>query len=278
MVYSSLQPKIILNTNSSSYHFFPKIIGIFFRFLDYFRLLPRRIYRLVKYVFRGFWNLRWLYLDGVAKTFRNRPLHKIGYWMSEVAVSFLEVFGIGEIYETICDFTKPNSRPLYDWEIKLAEEIFGDSINYQRVRIDESAHIGPRQQHFCYVSFYIINSWGKMSNSTLIHELVHVWQYENMGAVYIPRALYAQTTKEGYNYGGLNVLKLFLMKKKTLYDFNLEQQGDIFSDYFKIKNGYPPEWGEANQYDMLTYERIIYGKLKRPNRTSSDETKDTEIA
>jgi len=28
---------------------------------------------------------------------------------------------------------------------------------------------------------------------------VHVWQYENLGAIYIPKALSAQFTPEGYN-------------------------------------------------------------------------------
>jgi hypothetical protein len=208
--------------------------------VDFFRLLPWRLYRLFKLFFRGFWDLRKL-------TFRSlvdRPIHKIFYWISEVVIALLEVFGIGEIYETICDFSKPNTRPLMDWEIEMA-------------------YLGPKQSHFCYVSFYIINSWGKMQNSTLIHELVHVWQYENMGAVYIPRALWAQTTKEGYNYGGKDNLKLFLLKNKTLFDFNLEQQGDIVADYFQLKNGYSTRWGNADSSHLKLYEKIIYEKIER---------------
>jgi len=145
----------------------------------------------------------------------------------------------------------------------MAKEIFGNAINYDRIRIDESAYLGPKQQQICYVSFYIINSWGKMQNSILIHELVHVWQYENMGAVYIPRALWAQTTDEGYNYGGLENLVIALSENKTIYDFNLEQQGDIIADYFRVKNGYSPEWGNATVHDLSIYEEIIFGKLKR---------------
>ena len=185
------------------------------------------------------------------------------YWLAEVIICFLEIFGVPEIYETITDFTKPTTRPLYDWEISMAKEIYGEGINYQRVRIDESSYLGPKQKHFCYVSFYIINSWGKMQNSTLIHELAHIWQYENMGVVYIPRALWAQTTSEGYNYGGLDTVKLYLKQNKTLYDFNLEQQGDIFSDYFRLKNGYSPQWGSATIRDINLYEKLIFGKLNR---------------
>ena len=188
----------------------------------------------------------------------------MAYWLLEVLIAFLEVFGIGEIYETICDFSKPKTRPLHAWEVKMAKEIFGENIQYHRVRVDESAYLGPRQQKLCYVSFYIINSWGAMRNSTLIHELVHVWQYENMGAVYMPRALWAQSTLEGYDYGGVDMLKLFLLKNKTLYDFNLEQQGDIIADYYNLKKGYAPRWGRATAANLPIYEKIIYGKLS-PN-------------
>ena len=48
-----------------------------------------------------------------------------------------------------------------------------------------------------------------------------------------------------------------------LYDFNLEQQGDIFSDYFRLKNGYSPQWGSATIRDINLYEKLIFGKLNR---------------
>lgn len=246
-----------MSKTSYSYFLLPKLIGILHRVVDFFRLLPWRLYRLFKLFFRGFWNLRKITFGSLV----DRPVHKVFYWLAEVVIAFLELLGIGEIYETICDFLKPSTRPLFAWEIAMAKSIFGNSINYQRVRIDESAYLGPKQNHFCYVSFYIINSWGQMQNSTLIHELVHVWQYENMGAVYIPRALWAQTTREGYNYGGKDNLKLSIMKNKTLYDFNLEQQGDIISDYFQLKNGYSTRWGNANISHAKLYEKIIYEKL-----------------
>ena len=35
----------------------------------------------------------------------------------------------------------------------------------------------------------------------MVHELVHVYQFERVGSVYIPKALWAQWTS-GYRYGG----------------------------------------------------------------------------
>ena len=169
----------------------------------------------------------------------------------------MDVFGFPEIYETSADFLKFNSRSMYNWEIELAKSVFGDSINYKRVRIDELSFTGPKQKIFCYVSFYIINSWGTMKNSTLLHELTHVWQFEQMGSVYIPRALKAQFSKMGYNYGGISALRAYREKGKSFLSFNLEQQGDIISDYFMIKDGYQPKWGMGNRHDLSVYESFV---------------------
>ena len=96
-----------------------------------------------------------------------------------------------------------------------------------------------------------------MQNSIFIHEMVHVWQYEKLGAIYIPKALSAQYTAEGYNYGGVEVLKQYMREGKDLLAFNYEQQGDIVSDYYRIKNGYFPRWGNGSRIDLPVYEYFI---------------------
>lgn len=153
---------------------------------------------------------------------------------------------------------KPNTRLLSEREIALARSIFGEAIDYQKVRMDERSHIGCRQYRFAYVGFYFINSWGKLSDPVLIHELVHVWQYQRLGSVYIPRALWAQCTPEGYNYGGISTLQRAIEQGKSLTDFNYEQQGDIVADYFCLKNGWKPRWCGADKTYLPVFEAIIY--------------------
>ena len=63
----------------------------------------------------------------------------------------LDLAGLANIYELLQEWFKPNTRGLRDWEKQLAKAIFGESIQYQRVRIDEYALVGPRQYRFCYV-------------------------------------------------------------------------------------------------------------------------------
>ncbi len=254
-----------MEISGKSYHFrlnpkrilpglWMKSIGSIYRFMDYIYSLPQRLWRLMRHMFMGFYGL--LSFQSIDDVLTAAKEH-FGMWLIELLIYVLECFGIGELYETFLDFIKFNTRPMHDWEIELARSVFGDGINYRRVRIDELAVLGPRQKRFCYVSFYIINSWGPMQNSLLLHELTHIWQYEKMGAVYMPRAIRAQYSRWAYNYGGVAMLKSYLKKGKDFFSFNLEQQGDIVSDYHRIKRGYQPRWGNGNRSDLPIYETFI---------------------
>ena len=234
-----------------------KLVAIFYRIIDVFKLLPLRILRVIKHLWIGLKSLRPKQMYWWESEINNRKLRRLMNWWVELMVYFLECFGLGEFYETINDLVKFNARALKDWEIQLAQTVFGDNINYRRVRIDEYAFLGPKQARFCYVSFNLVNSWGPMLNSLLLHELTHVWQYQTMGAVYIPRALRAQYSNVGYNYGGVSNLRSFLKKGKDLHAFNLEQQADIVADYYLIKDGYKPNWGNGNKKDLPIYEAFI---------------------
>lgn len=237
--------------------FLTKIQSFYYRVATYFRLFLIRLTRLWQHLFRGFtfqiskkeyWkdeadNASWLSVFGI--------------WLFEVLVLVLELIGTGEIYETLSDFFKYNTRPLTTNETALAKTIYGDSIDYTPIRLDERAHAGPRFYRFCYVSFNIINSWEKMHDHIFIHELMHIWQYQQYGAIYMVRALLAQHTDCGYDYGGVAALKRRRKNGEGLVDFNLEQQGDIISDYFLLVNGYETQWGYAVLEDLPIYQAYI---------------------
>lgn len=154
-------------------------------------------------------------------------------------------------------FFKPNTRRLTEREIALARAVFGETIDYQKVRLDEKSFIGCRQFRFAYVGFYVINSWGRLSDPVLIHELVHIWQYQRLGSVYIPRALWAQRTLEGYNYGGVKTLNKAVEQGKSLTDFNYEQQADIVADYFSLKKGWEPRWCAADEAHIPIFQTLV---------------------
>jgi len=231
-----------------------KLMAIPLRAVDVLRYFPLRVRRVARHLHLGGQNLQEAYQAGMVSRILGG---RIAYWWLEFLLLLLDCLAISELYETLADFAKFNSRPLHEWEKKLARPIFGKSINYQRVRVDEYAFAGPRQFRLCYVSFYGINSWGKMDNSLLIHELAHVWQYQKLGIVYIPRALAAQRSPEGYDYGGAAGLREAQLAGRSFRDFNLEQQADILSDYFRIREGYPPRWGRGGVTELPLYEFFV---------------------
>lgn len=231
-----------------------KIVAIPLRLVDILRYLPHRSSRVLLHFQTGVQHISRNLKSGMASELLGG--HILLWWI-ELLLLLLDMVGISEILETANDFVKLNSRPLRRSEEKLARSIFGNSINYSRVRIDEYALIGPRQYRFCYVSFYVINSWGKMSRPILVHELVHVWQYQHLGISYISKALQAQYTEERYNYGGVEGLNKARNENKKWQDFNFEQQADIIADYYRISHGLSPNWGNAKVEELPIYEYFV---------------------
>ncbi len=219
------------------------------------RFLPVRFFRLLRQLFSGFKSL-----------FQTRSpqlsVSQIILWWGGLFFYIIDLAGLGEIYETLCGLVKWNTRLLSNDELSQAKSVFGESIQWERVRIDEKAFIGCKQWHFCYVSFYTINSWGSMNMPLLIHELTHIWQFERYGAVYIPQALKAMHSKAGYNYGGVPGLQNAKEAGCKLSDFNMEQQADIVADYFRIREKLLPKWGNQINPDFSAYEYFV-SELKK---------------
>jgi len=215
-----------------------KLRGSFRRLLQFFQWFPARLRRLIQH------------LIGFRK---QAP----GVWMVECLVMTLDLLGLAEFYETLADWIKWNTRPLTAEERKIGQAIFGESLDWERVRIDNRAYLGPRQQNICYVSGYTINSWGEMSGALLVHELTHVWQFHHFGLVYIPRALRAYHSDIGYNYGGYEALRRVQTSGGGLTDFNYEQQGDIIADYYRLRIGRPPQWGFAGMDALPVYDYFL---------------------
>lgn len=179
--------------------------------------------------------------DRSATRFVNQPIA----YVVDFFFYILDVFAVGEFYETFCDWTKYNTRALDARERAIVLELFGGSIDVDRIRIDEFALV-PHYMQIAYVSIYTINCFGKMSEALFVHELIHIWQYEQMGSVYIPRALRAQRSLAGYNYGGASALQ---EGAQDLLTYNYEQQGDILADYWRAKHSRPTKW--ENEFLMV---------------------------
>lgn len=160
-----------------------------------------------------------------------------------------------------CD--RPFVRRLYGWEIEQARLVFGGELNYDLVRIHECnawpnrvdrlgrwmksrfAALPPGEKKDIAITLgnrilfpirlpEFLGAPGQSEHTLLcwlMHELTHVWQYQQIGWGYLLKAIRAQM-KEGYAYGGAEKLREYRAGGKTLFDFNLEQQGDIVRDYY----------------------------------------------
>lgn len=162
------------------------------------------------------------------------PPNGVWEWVFDLWFYVTDLLALPEVYQSIMRLFKWNLRPLSEDEASLAKYVFGNNIRLDLIRIDDAARFGTRKVASAYVSFNTVNYFKKIKKEIFIHELVHIWQYQHFGSVYIARAIKAQRSKEGYNYGGVSYLYHHMLKGGKLIDFNFEQQADIIEDYYRI--------------------------------------------
>ena len=135
-----------------------------------------------------------------------------------------------------------HTSPLTEDEIAAASAIIGaNTVRYERVRIATGGILrlifrlnGGR----AFTTFHTLNLSGSGYHSReniaiVVHELVHVVQFERIGSVYIPQALRAQRGG-GYGYGGAEGLREARSRGESLDHYNREQQGQIVQDYCQL--------------------------------------------
>ncbi len=131
-----------------------KLQGILQREIEWLEKFPDRIERFGTDFVSDFWNDE-NFWEGLGK------------WVGQNYINILEVAGIPEIAETIADALKFNTRPLNSEELEIAKSVFGDSIDYDIVRIDEWSlgNLVNGDTLFVnsdrpFVTFNTINTWG----------------------------------------------------------------------------------------------------------------------
>jgi len=152
------------------------------------------------------------------------------------SAKILDVCAFPELVDYLWQVVKLNTRSLTAIEEQEARSIFGNKINYRKVRIDEASFIAwtraklKRCSGMGVATFHTINFTRKLNASAgssdmkwLIHELTHVAQMEHTGSQYLVEAFHAHVS-EGYAYR--------LGTKKHFREYNREQQACIVADYY----------------------------------------------
>ena len=161
-------------------------------------------------------------------------------------------------------------RALSKSEFRAASSVLGPSaIRYDEVRVADGGLlwlIFKFNKKRAFATFHTINipdSGGDSSPDldVVVHELVHVYQFEIIGSIYIWQALRAQCSN-GYKYGGWRQLKRDWKKGVNFSDYNREQQGQIAQDYYRkvVVKGLSAENPVTQAYEPFINE-LRNGKL-----------------
>ncbi len=220
------------------------------------RYLPQRIGRLAKTLALGAAGLA-TFLPGGIRVWRQGGRRHFAVWLRgcaqqgamralQLVLQLLDIGGLPELFGFIWRAVTRVS-PLTGDEMAVAASVLGPAaLRYHDVRVAQGGLlelIFRRNGDRAFVAFHTINLPARGEHrrenlDILLHELVHVLQYERVGSRYFAEALLAQHM-EGYGYGGPGGLLLARAQGKRLRDFNREQQAQIVQDfYMHVRHGW----------------------------------------
>jgi hypothetical protein len=185
-----------------------------------------------------------------------------GIWLIVLLFRLLDLIGVPELWSLLVR-SFSHVSPLTGEEIGAAAAILGPiAIRYTDVRVAEGGVLNlifARNRQRAFTTFHTINlpSSGphrRANFAILLHELVHVYQYERTGGLYIAEAIYAQKTA-GYSYGTLDELRQCLADGACYRDFNREQQAQLVQDYYQRHRSRAPEETLAVYKPFITQMR-----------------------
>lgn len=121
-----------------------------------------------------------------------------------------------------------SARLLTGREKRLACEVFERSIDLESVRVVRSpiaaapTTLGNN-----------IRTRGFMSDAILIHELTHIWQYQNMGTRYISDSLWHQTAAMVSSGSRNSAYNVRIIPNKHFREYTAEHQAVIVERWFR---------------------------------------------
>lgn len=171
----------------------------------------------------------------------------------------------------------PNARGLSNLESQAAVRVYDDAINYDDVRILQGGAVQDILNSNGGRAFVLGNTiiapevWGHTvdgynGRSTVIHELMHVCQYQHQGWHYVYESVRGQSSEgqDFYDYGGPSALQTAYHAGYRMKDYNVEKQSMIMQDYYRLINGLGPSringqtYSFGTQTNRANYESIYW--------------------
>lgn len=164
------------------------------------------------------------------------------FWIHRLLMELFDLVGGPEIGEFFLRMIA-HSTPLTGEEIGKAAQVFGENgLRFGEVRITQGglleniifrfngnlAFATWHTVHLPQTGHHTRESW-----PLVMHELTHVYQYENVGARYLGEAIYMliKTKRDCYNYGKREGLAKATAVGKLYSAYNREQQAMIVQDF-----------------------------------------------
>lgn len=159
--------------------------------------------------------------------------------------------------------TSPFGRALYQWEYEIIHDIFQTGVDASRIRVVEARILNAPTTLASQIRVPPGWSFEHGNRPVLVHEVMHVWQYQTKGTSYITDSVYHNASGQ-IATGNRNVayMNYRLTRGCNISDFSAEEQATIVGDYYEITRIYqndpnPPAWVTLRQPDLPIYERLI---------------------
>lgn len=144
------------------------------------------------------------------------------------------------------------ARPPTAGEQTMCREVFGDSIDYARVRIynrkfwfgqPQRMAMAPNGNIYFHPARFLadFSTAQVLTRGWFVHEMAHVWQHQQGINVYMAML------NRVYDYAPLQ-------RGRSFHDYGLEQQCEIAADYYLLRHGCRPCWGNHRLED---YEAVL---------------------
>lgn len=217
--------------------------------INLIRDFPVRLSRLLRTILRLF-DAIFFFLPEIIDAIRHRETrrwltHKIGRiadYIHQLMTQIFDLLGGPEIGEFLMHLIT-RTTPLSGEEITIISSVLGpQAMRFGDIRVVEGGLfdlIFKLNGNLAFATWHSINlpRQGKHTRENLpivVHELTHVYQYENVGTRYLGEAIYMliKTKRDCYNYGGTSGLNHACLVGNRYRDFNREQQAKITQDYY----------------------------------------------
>ena len=141
---------------------------------------------------------------------------------------------------------KKAARTLTPTEIESAKQVFNTKLDYSKVKVITGKDMtlwgriltmGGKAVVWGNKIYFPNDSSGNSkydfskNPSWYMHEVTHVYQYQNIGWKYVPKSIWAQLTK------GQGAYDYQLVPGKSFKDYGIEQQAEIVRDYYNSATG-----------------------------------------